>query len=146
MDNELKQRDVSAYENGHIKLHRSLLDSSLWMLRSADLRLAMYLLLKVNWKDREWFNKWQRRRVKVRRGELITSLEALAIGCRETVKTIRTSLKHLIDDGFLEILNSGEKRARQFTHLRVCKYSLYQDPEEEAGTARARHGHGTGNN
>lgn len=122
----------SAYGGGHVKLHRALLDSSLWQMRPEDWKLATYLLLRANWKDAEWFNKWQRKRITVRRGELISSLKNLALGTGLSIQEVRTSIKHLFSDGFIEILNFGEKSTRQFTHIKISKYNNYQSlPEVE---------------
>ena len=57
--------------NGHIKLHRSILDWEWW----GDIntfRLFMTILLLANWKDK----KWQGRVIK--RGQLWTSIPTLA--------------------------------------------------------------------
>lgn len=135
---------IGAYDEGFVALFRKLLSSSLWMMRPEDLKLAIYLLLRANWKDQQWFNKWQYKRITVRRGELVTSLESIAIGTKMSKKTIRTSIKHLVSDGFIKVLNSDEKRARQFSHIKICKYETYQDVTDQAGTARAQHGHGIG--
>lgn len=144
MTDQIVEEERASYGGGHIKLHRALLESSLWAMRPEDKVLAIYLLLRANWKDAEWFNKWQRKRITVRRGELISSLDNLATGSGLTKKVVRTSLKHLVSDGFIEIFKNDGNRAQQFTHIRICKYETYQTVSGEAGTQRARDGHGMG--
>lgn len=129
--------EIVAYDNGHIALWRSLLDSSLWVMRPEDRVLAIFLLLRANWRDREWFNKWQRKRVTVKRGELISSVESMATGSNLSVRNVRTSLKHLKTDGFIDLKNS-ENLTRQFHHIIICNYETYQIDNSQADKALPR--------
>lgn len=140
MEDQLAE-ERAAYGGGHIKLHRQLLESSLFAMRPEDWKIATFLLLKANWKDAEWHNKWQRTRVTIKRGELITSLDNLSVGCKLSIQTVRTSLRHLSEDGFIVILNSSGKSTRQFSHIKICKYDTYQNQIFQANTPLTKHQH-----
>lgn len=103
--------------NGHIKLHRSILDWEWW----GDIntfRLFMTILLLANWKDK----KWQGRVIK--RGQLWTSIPTLAKVSGLTQQQTRTALKHLQSTG--EITDRATCRGRLLT---VVNYGRYQAQE-----------------
>jgi hypothetical protein len=130
---------------GWIRLHRAILDSELWSLNQAYLRLALAIFLDANWQDGEW------RGVSVRRGELITSIRKLADVARISPKQVRSGLILLCR---CSVIVRIPLRARSYTHLRVCNYDVYQNEDDAEGTANGtevgngweRDGHEKGNN
>jgi hypothetical protein len=137
--------------SGWIKLHRSIFNSSLWMMRPEDLKVAIALIAQANTKDKEFFLKWERKRIMVRRGEYITSYSHLAGLCGLSVQNVRTSIKNLTQDGFIEIVKPNTTLTKHvkfhFTHIRICKYETYQknvrDEESENSGLLTQHQHNT---
>ena len=122
--------------NGWIKLHRSFLDWE-WYECPNTARLFIHCLLKANHKDGKYKGD------DVPRGTFLTSLELLSQQTGLSVKSVRTSLKHLEKTGEV-----GTKRARKGTRLTVCNYATYQSLElgggTESGTQGADEGHEEG--
>jgi len=79
-------------ETGWIKLHRSILKWEWWDDHNT-FRLFTYLLLTVNFEEKKWHGKT------IYPGEIVTSLNKLAIGTGLSQMKIRTSLDKLISTG-----------------------------------------------
>lgn len=132
---------------GWVKLHRSIFNSSLWMMGPNDFKVAMALIVKANPKEKEFYDKWERKRILVPRGELITSYAHFAELCGLSIQNVRTSIKNLTHDGFIEIVKPNTQptlRSRlHFTHIRICKYETYQknirDKQNENLESLAQH-------
>jgi hypothetical protein len=114
--------------NGWIKLHRSFLDWE-WYECPNTARLFIHCLLKANHKDGKYKGD------DVPRGTFLTSLELLSQQTGLSVKSVRTSLKHLEKTGEV-----GTKRARKGTRLTVCNYATYQSLELDRGTESGKEG------
>lgn len=116
---------------GYIKLFRILKNSSLWMLDPITFKVAIYLLLEANYKPRQEFISTVGREVLIGRGELITSYNSIAEGCRyrdrhNKIKTLtyaqaRTSVKKLKTIGFIT-----EVTIERCLHLLIENYDFYQ--------------------
>ncbi|MEE9351689.1 MAG: hypothetical protein V3U78_05470 [Thiotrichaceae bacterium] len=119
-------------DNGWIKLHRSFLNWE-WYDSQNTSRLFIHCLLKANHKDGKHQGDI------VPRGTFLTSLDILSQQTGLSVKSVRTSLKHLEKTGEI-----GTERARKGTRLTICKYDTYQSLEvttgTETGTPRANEG------
>jgi hypothetical protein len=114
---------------GWVMLHREMLDSKLWSCSDATLRVAVYLILSANHKER------YHRRITIKRGQCVRSITMISDACGLTRKTVRTALKNLTDDGFVVI--DEPFGAQQGHRLTICKYGTYQGDAVESGTARA---------
>ena len=116
-------------QNGYILLSRLLLDSQLWMLGPDAIRLATYLLLNARHKhEAKKFPGFE-----IGRGELVTSLSDISKGCQwyENRKVREWSrqkvsrlLERLVEIDFCEHISDTFG-----THLIICNYDYYQDPD-----------------
>ena len=113
---------------GWIKLHRSVLEWE-WYDDANTLRLFFHCLLKANHSDKTW------RGITVKRGEFITSYDALSKELRLTVKQIRTSLNKLKRTNEL-----ANKSTTQYTVIQVVKYDVYQVEDKQEGKPMANEG------
>jgi len=96
--------------------------SVLFNMRAEDLKIALFLIAKCNWKEGEWFDGIER--IKVPAGCMITSLNHLVSSIpRINLQAIRTSLKNLEKIGFLT-----RHSTRRYTTIKLLNYSYYQDP------------------
>ena len=86
--------------NGWLKLHRKLLESSVWeQLEPEHLKVFFGILLSVNTESKTWI--FDGKSYTCEPGELITSRAKLAELCKVTEANVRTSIKNL---QLLEIL------------------------------------------
>ena len=100
---------------GFIKLDRNMLRWR-WISTPNTAYLFVLLLLKANYKDMDFQG------VKVKRGQLVTSLKTLANTSGLSVDQVRTALTHLIGTG--EITSKAYSKYRIIT---ISKYNDYQD-------------------
>lgn len=105
--------------NGHIKLHRSVLDWEWWDDQNT-FRLFITILLLANWKGKKWHGKT------IRRGQLWTSIPTLSEKSGLTIQQTRTALNHLKSTG--EITDKPTRNGRLIT---VVNYGKYQANDEE---------------
>ena len=114
--------------DGYILYARAVLESRLWMCGPDTLRVATWLLLQArsNRKPKKFFGFDQKR------GEVVTSYGSIAEGTewfenRTTRKYSRQKVsrivKQLVEIGFCEVISDTYG-----THLSVCKYDTYQNP------------------
>jgi hypothetical protein len=129
--------------NGAIWLHRKALESWLWGLPAAQFKVAVTILMKANWKPGSLWSGGEL--IRIDRGELLTSLERLALATRtESVKTVRTTLSNLESAEFL-----ARRAARKGQVISIINYDTYQASPNPTGTdsgttaARQRHDSGT---
>ncbi|KGL45027.1 hypothetical protein EP56_05570 [Listeriaceae bacterium FSL A5-0209] len=119
---------------GWIKLHRSIIESDTYNCLSLHQKIIMIeLLLRANHTDQFWFDKRRGEKVKVKRGQLITSVQAIEndwfSGDKEvTTKKVRTTLDKLKKLDFLAI-----ETTNSYTRLTICKYNDYQLSDDEKG-------------
>ncbi len=87
-------------------------------------RLFMHLLLKANYRDKEWHGTI------IKRGQLVTSLGHLSTETGLSYRNVRTCLDKLEKTG--EIVRQATNK---FTIITVCKYGKYQQaPADERQT------------
>ena len=102
------------FNNGYIKLYRSILDWEWWdSPKTRD--LFIYLLLAANWEDKRWRGIW------VRRGQLVTSRDELAKAVGISVSSVRTSLDRLKSTNEITF-----KTTHQYTLITIVNYEKYQ--------------------
>lgn len=84
-------------------------------------RLFMHLLLKANYRDKEWHGTI------IKRGQLVTSLANLSAETGLTYQQVRTCLDKLNKTGEI-----NKQTTNKFTIITVCKYGKYQQsPADE---------------
>lgn len=109
-------------ENGHIKLHRSLLNWE-WYSDLNTRVLFIHLLLVANWRPERWQG------VLVGRGQRATSYSSLASETGLSVQNVRTSLKRLVLTGEITCVPH-----HKFTVISINNYEKYQDDNRAANT------------
>lgn len=120
--------------SGFITLHRQILDWE-WYKDVNTKLLFIHLLITANFKDTRFLGK------KIKRGQIVTSLPALAEETGLSVQNVRTALKHLISTG--EITDESNNQYRIIT---VVKYDDYQKTTDElTGNQQATNRQPTGN-
>lgn len=103
-----------------IKLDRSIRNWG-WFTDGNTLKLWIYLLVKANIVPHDFMN------AEVKRGELATSYNTLALETGMTVGKVRTALDHLKKCGSVSV-----KRYSTFLVITIKNYDLYQNvPHEE---------------
>lgn len=107
-------------QDGAVLVARAILNSSLWTMRAEDKVVAITCIAIASWKDGKWFDGVTE--IPVRRGQFVRSWAGLADDSGESIQTVRTSVQHLENVGFLTRKSTG--RYHVFT---IPKYSHYQD-------------------
>lgn len=108
--------------NGHIKLHRGMLEWG-WYTDLPTCKLWLHLLLRANYKACEWHG------IEIPRGAFATSYTALSAESGLTVKQVRTALDKLKSTGEITV-----KTNRHYTVITVSKYDEYQSAPDEMPT------------
>ncbi|WP_270997005.1 hypothetical protein [Listeria seeligeri] len=127
--------------SGWIKLHRSILESETYNLLSMHQKLIMIeILLRANYTDKFWFDKKTGKKVQIKTGQVITSVNKIKNEWFKNEKLIsdkkiRNSLEKLQKLDFLAI-----ETTNSYTLLTVCKYSDYQGDENEKGEQKGVQG------
>lgn len=111
--------------NGHIQLHRTLLEWG-WYKDANTMRLFIHCLLKANWKDGNFKGN------KIDRGSFVTSLASLSEDLELSVKQIRVSLNKLIRTS--EVASKSTNKYRIIT---VKNYDKFQTNGKQEGSQRA---------
>ncbi|EQB9223304.1 hypothetical protein ACYYIK_000481 [Listeria monocytogenes] len=120
--------------DGWIKLHRSILESETYNCLSLHQKIIMIeILLRTNFTSGFWFDKKTGRKIKIKPGQLITSVNKIKIDWLKNEKQIsdkkiRNTLAKLQKLGFLSIQTTNA-----YTLLTICKYSDYQQDETKEG-------------
>lgn len=119
---------------GWIKLHRELLNKSIWTCSTpAQKVILITLLMMANHEEREWEFKGER--IKLQPGQFITSLPAIAklAGDGVSVQNIRTALKRFAEYEFLTDESTDKGRL-----ITICNWELYQRGLEETNSQTNR--------
>ena len=119
---------------GFIKISRNIVE---WELYSDPCTKSVFIhcILKANWRDKTW------KGVKIKRGQFVTSLAALAEETGLSVKNVRTALDHLKATNELAIETSPKGRV-----ITVKNYAKYQDVANKTASNRQTDGKATANN
>ena len=124
-------------EKGWFKIPRSF-DEWPWYGNSACVHMYLHLMMKANYKPKEWED------TVIERGELITSLEKLSSELNLSVKQVRNILDKLQKTNFIE-----RKGTNKYTRIKVVNYNVYQSTQNPEGHAednqRATRGQFMGN-
>jgi hypothetical protein len=109
-------------EESWVKLYRKITEWE-WYTDSHMVNLFLHLLIKANSSDKSW------RGVIVKKGQLITNLNALSIETGISKQTVRTCLNRL--EKTREINTQTNTR---FTLITICKFDSYQDNSKVSNT------------
>lgn len=109
--------------SGYIKLFRKFLEWE-WYDDINCKVVFIHLLLKANYREKQWRGKT------IKRGQLFTSIESLSSELHLTTKQIRITISKLENTG--EIIKNG---ASDGTYITVCNYDNYQQSEQSEGQA-----------
>lgn len=113
---------------GWIKLHRELLNKSIWTCSTpAQKVILITLLMMANHEGREW--EFKGRRIKLQPGQFITSLPSIAkmAGDGVSIRNIRTALKRFAEYEFLTDESTANGRL-----ITICNWERYQRGIEES--------------
>ena len=114
------------FNNGYIKLYRSLLNWEWWgSVKTRD--VFIYILLAANWED----NRWQG--VLVKRGQLLRSVSNIAKAVGITEKSVRVALEHLKMTNEVTIETANGR-----TLITIVNYEKYQAVEEKGASEGAK--------
>lgn len=119
---------------GWIKLHRELLNKSIWTCSTpAQKVILITLLMMANHEGREW--EFKGKRIKLQPGQFITSLPSIAklAGDGVSIQNIRTALKRFAEHEFLTDEPTANGRL-----ITICNWGRYQQGVEEPNSQTNR--------
>ena len=109
--------------NGFVLLHRRVLESDLWELKSKQIVVAMVCLMNATWHDKEFMG------MTIRRGQWLTHYHTIKerCPCDISIKEVRGSISILASPelGFLgtEVVT---RLGRRYLLLTIKQYNTYQ--------------------
>lgn len=115
----MNNQNENAEQGNWIKLSRSILDWE-WYSDSNTFRVFIDLLLNAQYKDTRYRGNL------IKRGQLITSVDAIKQRTGLSVQNIRTAINNLQSTGEI-----NKQTNKHFTLVTICKYDTYQDNNEE---------------
>lgn len=115
----MENTQETAGQGNWIKLSREILDWE-WYSEPNTFRVFVDLLLNAQYKDSRY------RGNEIKRGQLITSVDAICKRTGLSIQNVRTALANLEETG--EINKQTNKRV---TLITICKYDTYQGESEE---------------
>lgn len=98
-----------------VKIHRKFLNWEWYDDKNTKI-IFLHLLLTANFEDKSWHG------IKIRRGQVLTSVEHLADDCGLTVQQTRTSLRKLKSTNEITTKSTNKN-----TLVTIKKYEFYQD-------------------
>ena len=102
-------------KGGWIKIHRKILDWC-WYYDIKTFKLFMHLLLKANFKKKQWQNET------VKIGEFISSYKHLAQDTGLSIHEVKTAITHLEKTGEI-----AKRSTTKYTVFTVTNYIKYQE-------------------
>ena len=113
---------------GYVRVYRMLLQSPTWtQLAPAVLKVAMYFLLRANYKPIEWYDGVQM--VAIPAGSFVTSYGTMVTECRLSMQQIRDAFAHLKRTHF-----ATYRRTPRWTLVTVVNWTTYQAIADEENT------------
>ncbi len=101
-------------KTGWVKNYRSLLDWE-WYHDLPTRVLFQHLLLIVNWEDKNWQGQ------KIKKGEIITSIDHLKKGSDLSAMQVRRALQNLQSTGEIKVESTN-----RYTKIKINNYGRYQ--------------------
>lgn len=125
---------AKAQDPGFIKISRNILEWE-WYSDPCTKSVFIHCILKANWKEKTY------KGAKIKRGQFVTSLAALAEETGLSIKNVRTALDHLKATNELAIETSPKGRI-----ITVKNYAKYQDVANKPANNRQADGKEPANN
>lgn len=132
-------------ENGYIKIARKVFKKKSKTFNGLNIiqkYIALSLISMANYKDAEWWDKYQKKFITIKRGSFITSIEQIrkSIDSRSvTTRKIRVLLNILRTMQFLTI-----KTTKHYSHITIINYDYYQDGDNYRANEKAKQGQSKG--
>jgi hypothetical protein len=105
---------------GYVRIYRKLLQNPIWIqLAPAVAKVAIYFLLRANYKATQWYDGTGV--VDVPAGSFITSYARTATACNLSVQQIRDAFDHLFGTQF-----ATYRRTKRWTLVSVLNWASYQ--------------------
>ena len=112
-------------KNGWICVWRKMQEWEWWSGNSNILKVFLHIIMNANTQDKVWRGQL------IKRGQLVTSLNSLALGCYLHREAVRKALKHLLESNDITI-----EGTHRYSIITVCNYALYQDKSEDTDTPK----------
>lgn len=125
---------AKSQDPGFIKISRNILEWE-WYSDPCTKSVFIHCILKANWKEKTY------KGAKIKRGQFVTSLAALAEETGLSIKNVRTALDHLKATNELAIEASPKGRV-----ITVKNYAKYQDVANIPASNRQTDGKASANN
>lgn len=125
---------AKSQDPGFIKISRNILEWE-WYSDPCTKSVFIHCILKANWKEKTY------KGAKIKRGQFVTSLAALAEETGLSIKNVRTALDHLKATNELAIEASPKGRV-----ITVKNYAKYQDVANRPASNRQTDGKASANN
>jgi hypothetical protein len=130
---EAVKRSSEEFRGGFIKLHRSLLSSSIWdSTPESWARVFIALLLLASWRSSTWWDGTKE--ILLEPGSVVTSVKHLATISGVSEKQVRGCLKFLQTAGIAAI-----KTANKYTLVVITNWSTYQTDNTQEGDQSGKH-------
>lgn len=114
--------------SGWIKLHRCLLDKTVWQCSTdAQKAVLITMLLMANHEPKKWL--WKGKLYEVKSGQFVTSLRNLAQKSGTSVQTVRSSLEK-----FKTLEFATHESTRTGILVTIENWGVYQGDDREANT------------
>ena len=101
-------------QGGWIKIHRKMVDWE-WYSHPTTFVVWMHLLIEATHEEKEW------KGVPISIGQLVTSVNSLAISTGLSIQQVRTALRNIQTTGEITI-----KTTNKYSIITICKYDEYQ--------------------
>lgn len=120
--------------NGWVSVSRKMVEHPLFEGDAQRIGVWVWMLMTAAWKDTR--QKANGKTVEVKRGQLLTSYRQMSRATGASVKTLRTLVRELSDEGAV-----GTDKGTGRLLITICNYEKYQDSEDGKGTRGAQQGH-----
>lgn len=123
---------------GWVRVYRALLQTPIWtQLAPAVLKVAMYFILKANYKPDEWYDGAEQ--IPVPRGSFVTSYRSAAAECKLSIQQTRDAFAHLARTHF-----ATYRTTHRWTLVTVTNYEIYQPIVNDENAVKNALGNGKG--
>lgn len=114
--------------NGYIKISREIFNGKSKTFNHLNIiqkYAALSLISMANYKDIEWWDKYQKKFINIKRGSFVTSVNKIRKSLKSrsvTTMKVRSLLTTLQSMQFLTI-----KTTKNYSHITIINYDYYQD-------------------
>lgn len=123
-------------------LARGIRQSSFMSCPDSAFKLAVWLLAGTRYKDYEWYDKYQRKRIVIHPGEVTFTIKQAMEDTKMSRMRVRVALKHVLYHGiFTDITPATVKLTNGYKHYKATKYQFYQDMDNYVGIEQVPSNH-----